>query len=355
MQFNKEFVDKQICEQDTDKTTAMSKEVVSFKELANILGVSRTTVSRVLTGQAQKYRISAKTQARVREAAAHYNVQANQVAKNLKLQKTNTVGLLIPDISNPFFANLALQVELALREAGKMLLLCNTNDDTPTEQATLDLLLARQIDGLLVAPVGTEVAHFNAASKRPIIFIDRYFPEHAIPYVATDNKLGAQMATNYILQRGHQQIVCIQGLPHTTSNQQRVLGFQEAMQQAGHSPAPISGNEFSISNGYQSFQQLLQRNVEFTAVFALSSQIAIGVLEAAKEAGLRVPDDFSLISFDEQPYLKLTDPAITTIQQPIETIGQRATAMLLELIEGQSVDSQLFPPTLIERSSVASI
>ncbi|MEL6655118.1 MAG: LacI family DNA-binding transcriptional regulator [Bacteroidota bacterium] len=338
-----------------DKDKLISKEVISFKELAAILGISRTTVSRVLTGQAQKYRISAKTQAVVRDAAAQYNVQANQVAKNLKLQKTNTVGLLIPDISNPFFANLALQAELALRKADKMLVLCNTNDDTNTEQATLDLLLARQIDGLLVAPVGIEVGHFQAAIGRPMVFIDRYFPDHPVPYAATDNKLGAQMATQYLLEKGHQQIVCIQGLEHTISNQERVRGFQAAMQQAGYEAAPVSGDEFSIANGYRSFQQLLQQKVPFTAVFALSSQIAIGILEAARDAGLRVPEDFSLICFDEQPYLKLTNPPITTIQQPIDTIGQRATAMLLELIAGRSVDNQLFPPSLIERSSVAPL
>lgn len=177
-----------------------------------------------------------------------------------------------------------------------------------------------------------------------------------MPYVSTNNYLGAYQATKYLIDRNHKKITCLQGLTNTTSNIERIRGFNQAL---GDFKIPakyirIIGSDFSLVNGYHSANEVLKKDVP-TAIFALGNQIALGALKAIKEHGLIVPDDISLISFDEQPYLELISPPITTIKQPIEQIGQVATDMLFDLINKKNVKSQLIPATMIERNSVISV
>lgn len=329
---------------------------ITLKELAEKVGVSRTTVSRVISGHADKYRISGATVQRVEHAAEKYGLVPNQVAKNLRLQRTDTIGLMIPDVANPFFANLAKVIEQELRKQGKMIFLCSTNEDTSLENEILAMMLGRQTDGLLVAPVGLDGAHFKSLEHKPVIFIDRYFSDLKIPHVSTDHEQGAFAATRYLLDHGHDRIACIQGLENTISNQDRIRGLRRAMEmQAGTSVVNILGNGFTIDNGFRAMNQLICGAELPSAVFALSNQIAIGALEAIKEHGLRVPEDISLISFDEQPYFKLTSPPITTVKQPVTQIAQQAVNMLMAVIQGNEVASLKIEPQIIERHSVLDL
>lgn len=326
---------------------------ITLKELAEKIGMSRTTVSRVISGNARKYRISEATVKKVEDAVAHYGVLPNQVAQNLRLQRTDTIGLLIPDVANPFFANLASVIERELQKLGKIIFLCSTNEDTTLENEILSMILRRQTDGLLVAPVGLDSAHFKPLEDQPIIFIDRYFADLSIPHTSTDNELGAFRATKYLIDRGHQNIACIQGLVNTISNQDRVKGLKRAMQTyLGVSEVTIKGDAFTIENGFRAMEQLIQMKERPTAVFTLGNQIALGALESIKEYGLRVPDDISLISFDEQPYFKLLDPPITSVKQPVTQIAQNAVSMLMNRIQGNDVSSMKIEPQIIERQSV---
>ena len=326
---------------------------LTLKELAEKIGVSRTTVSRVMAGNAEKYRISKKTVVRVREAAEKYGLAPNQIAQNLRLQKTDTIGLLIPEIANPFFANLAHVAEQELRKAGKMIVLCNSSEDTDLEAELLSMISRRQTDGLLVAPVGLSGAHFKAMEGRPVVFIDRYFPDLDIPHVATDNEEGAYMATSYLIEKGHQHIACIQGLKETVSNQDRVAGYQRALKE--HQVTQTSlvlGDGFTIENGYRSTMELIESNALPTAIFTLNNLIAVGALQALNESGIAVPEKVSLNSFDEQPYFALTSPPVTTVKQPIAQIAREAVARLMDLLGGESVSSLALRPEIIERQSV---
>lgn len=326
---------------------------ITLKELAEKIGLSRTTVSRVMSGNADKYRISAATVKKVKEAAAQYGLVPNQVAKNLRLQRTDTIGLMIPDVANPFFANLASVIERELRKQGKMIFLCSTNEDTALEHEILSMMLGRQTDGLLVAPVGLAGTHFKPLEDKPIIFIDRYFSDLTIPHVSTDNEQGAYAATKYLLDRGHRHIACIQGLVNTVCNQERIQGIRRAMQsQLDISQVNIIGNGFTIENGFRSMEQLIRSDERPSAVFTLSNQIAIGALEAIQENGLRVPEDISLISFDEQPYFKLTATPITTVRQPVTQIAQNAVQMLMEVMQGNEVSSLKIEAQIVKRQSV---
>lgn len=329
---------------------------MTIKELAQELEMSTTTVSRVLTGQEKKYRISEKTAQRVREVASQLDFAPNQIARNLRLQKTNTIGLIIPDISNPFFANLARAVEVELRKHDKMVLLCDTKDETALEQESVSLLMGRKVDGLLVAPVGRESKHLIENTDVPVVLIDRYFENQNIPYVTTDNFFGAYEATSFLIEKGHRNISCIQGITGTTPNSNRVMGYKKAMENHGLSETiKIIGDDYSMKNGYDSTKELMARPDAPTALFALNNQIAMGSMKALKEYGFEIPQDISLIAFDEQPYFELLSPPMTAIKQPMQEIGKVAVKTLFELLEGKKVDHQMLKPSFIERGSVSQL
>ena len=335
----------------------MSSEPVTIKEIAKSLGMSSTTVSRVLNGQSKKYRISARTEQIVRDTALKLDFRPNQVARNLRLQKTNTIGLVIPDISNPFFAKLARAADNELRSQGKFILLSDTHDDTQLEKETISLLLDRKVDGLLIAPVGLEFEHFKSLENIPIVLIDRYFDELNIPYASTDNFEAALKATQYLIRKGHHDIACIQGLTNTKPNKERVRGFYEAVNMSGIAKGGIvlAGSDFSIENGLEVTRELLRQPKVPTAIFALNNQIAIGALKAINDANLRIPADISVISFDDQPYFELTSPPITTVRQPVYDLGTEAVKMLFELMNNNPVKNKLLPGQIIERKSVRAL
>lgn len=331
----------------------MSSKPITIKELAAHLKMSSTTVSRVLNGQAKKYRISDKTVAIVKKYASEYRFQPNQIAQNLRLQKTNTIGLIVPDISNPFFANLARTLSTELRAQNKLILLGDTNDDLDLEKETLQLLAGRKVDGILITPVGINMHHFKPFKHIPTVFIDRYFEKGDIPFSTVDNHLAAYQATSYFLKNNHRQIACIQGLPNSITNKERVAGFQSAVAHYSDDvKTTIIGKDFGLENGYFSLRTLLEKEEIPTAILTFSNQIAIGAMKAIKEAGLIIPHDISLISFDEQPYFQLTAPPITTIQQPITEIAKNAVKMLMDMIAGQKVDNCILRPKLVIRESV---
>lgn len=330
---------------------------MTLKELATELNMSTTTVSRVLNGQEKKYRISARTAQLVRDKASAFGFAPNQIARDLRLRKTNTIGLVIPDISNPFFANLARAVEEALRKSGKMVLLCDTKDAESLEKESLQLLLARKVDGLLVAPVGNHWEHLAAISKVPLVLIDRYFERSKLPYVATDNYMGAYDACLHLIDQGHRSIACIQGLINTSTNTDRLAGFKAALLEKNMivNETLLVGDDYSEQNGFQATQQLLNADPRPTAIFALSNQIAIGALKAIAAAGLRVPEDISLLSYDEQSYFDLLSTPLTAVKQPMVEIGKKAVELLFDLLEGKSSQSHALKPQLIIRSSVKAI
>lgn len=329
---------------------------ISLKELAAKIGVSRTTVSRVMSGHAEKYRISEKTVKLVKEAAELYGLVPNQMAVNLRKQKSDTIGLLVPDLSNPFFANLAHAVEQELRSVGKLMLLSSTNDDTFLEEQTLSLIARRQTDGLIIVPVGIQADHFKSYEDRPVIFMDRYFEDLNIRHVSSDNRSGAFAATQYLIERGHRKISVIQGLPEAISNMDRVAGYQKAMLEAGLADEiRVVGDGFTTQNGFQSVMQMLESSDRPTALFTLNNLIAVGAMGALTQEGLNIPEDISLLSFDEQPYFELTSPPISTIKQPIAQIASRAVEMLIHRLDGKDVESQKIIPEIIERQSVKDL
>jgi LacI family transcriptional regulator len=340
----------------------MKKSTTTLKNIANQAGVSVPTVSRVLNGKSKHNRISKETQDLILKVAKELNYSPNQLARGLRLKRTNTLGYITPDISNPFFSGIARVVEKYARLQGYSIILCDSEENTDIEKESIQLLIDRKIDGLIISPVGQAVEHLKEVYNKniPIVLIDRFFPDLDLPYVTSDNYKGALEATSYLIECGHIRIAYIQGLKNTSPNNERINGFKDAHKNFGIEldESLIVGNSFGEENGYLEMKLLLKRNNRPTAVFAGSNLISLGALKALAEESLKVPDDLSMISFDDQPYSKFLATPMTTVAQSGNQIGQLATKILIDIIETDKqfeLKGILLPTNLIKRNSVKVI
>lgn len=337
----------------------MKKE--TLVSIAERSGCSISTVSRVLSGNAAKYRISQRTVARVTEEVKRCNYTPSLLAKGLRTNRTDTIGLLIPNIENSFFANVAGVVIRESRNYNYKVVVVDTQEDERNEQDGLSALLARRVDGIVAAPCGSNAELFASVQEggMPLVLIDRYLPDAGmLSYVTTDNYRGAVMAAEYLLENGHRRIACIQGTPHSMPVRDRVRGFGDTLRAHGLGDRiVVTGEDFSVQNGYLETKLALAREERPTAIFALSNLILLGVVKAVHESGLRIPDDISVVSFDDNMLFNYLDPAITCIGQPTDEIGTLAVKLLIRAIrEPGAAPSHLhLPPSLVIRRSVRNL
>lgn len=336
----------------------MPAQKVNIVDIARKAGVSISTVSRVLNGKAEQFRISEKSQQKIRETAKKLNYVPNQFAANLKSGKSNTIALLIPSLSNPFFADIASEINAEVRNRGYITIIGDSDENKDIENEELLQLQSRNIEGLVIAPVDQ---HWKGLKKLhdqglPIVCIDRYFENLDIPYVSTDNYEGAIMATKHLLEYGHQNIACIQGA-ESVPNKLRIKGFTDAMIGAGIKDCQIVGDEFSVQNGYRETKLLVQQRERPTAIFALSNTIAIGCIKALREENISVPDDISLITFDDHPFLDYLATPLTCITQPTREICRIAIKYLFFMLGNKEIKMSqvLLKPELKYRKSVKRI
>lgn len=326
--------------------------------LSRRTGFSVSTVSRVLNGKANKYRISEKTVKLITEEANSRNYKPSLLAKGLRTQKTNTIGLLVPGIDNPYFANIASTVISETSRLGYTTVLVDTNGRP--RPRTGRCRIARIAHGRRhhrrAERAGTRRAGIDRPQPHAGVLIDRYFEPTALPYVTTNNYEGGFNATKYLIGFGHRDILCIRGVPHSMPARERERGYLDALREAGlEDRARIAGNDFSIQNGYLETKFELSGSARPTAIFAMSNTILLGTIKAIKESGLRIPDDISVVSFDNYTYLDYLDPAITRVSQRISEMGALAVKILLQRIEGTGNDDAKIQlsPQLIVCNSVA--
>lgn len=339
-----------------------AKAPVTLQDIARKSGVSVSTISRILSGQADRHRISKETEAAVRKLAKEHDFVPNQLARSLRLKKTLTIGLVIPDISNPFFAAIARQVALGTHKQGYSVLLCDSQDSIDQEMESLALLQSRNVEGVVIAPVGKTGEHLRefVHGKLPVVLVDRFFADLPLPYVSSDNVAGAREATEYLISNGHRRIACLQGLKGTSPNELRVQGYQEAL--AKHRlPADnglVLGDSFSEQSGYIETKLLLKRSPDVTAILALSNLNALGAVRALAEEKRRIPEDISIVSFDDPPYAPFLATPMTTVAQSSSEIGEVAVKLLFDQImqPGRHAnDGILLPTALVTRDSVKRI
>lgn len=335
----------------------------SLKDIAVTLGVSESTVSRVLNGVGDKYRIGKGTQQKVLNQASALGYQPNLIARSLRLNKSHTIGLVIPDISNPFFAKIAHSIEQEARSHGYFILLSVSQESTSQEREAINQLIARQIDGLIVSPVGQDQSHLLDLPDNdlPMVLIDRYFKEQKQSFVISDNFHGGFLAAEHLIQYGHRKIACIQGLRHTSPTQDRLAGLVAAhnQYQLPFHESLLLGDNFGLENGYKSMKKLLllSPSERPTAVFAMSNLISLGVLEALHEEGLTIPEDMSVVAFDEHPYSRFLATPMTTVQQDYHQMGVWAVKNLVGLMRHEPTEETkiTIPVQLNKRRSVKRI
>ena len=326
----------------------MKKETLNSLSLST--GYSISTISRVLAGKGKEFRISPTTIHTILQKAEECNYSPNLLAKGLRIERSFSIGLIIPNLSNSYFSNIA---SIILKEAQLFnyhTIIIDTQDNEANERSAINRLTGHHVDGLIVVPTGQDPEFLEEISKKiPLILVDRYFPTSFLPFISTDNYQGAFDATELLISQGHTNILCIQGERASSPNQDRIRGYKDALKKSGlgdrHS---ICGNSFSIQNGYHETQQALLSDIRPSAIFTLSNTILLGSIKAIKEAGLVIPDDISIISFDNEIYLDFFAPAITRINQPTDKIGSLAVRNLMQKIDHKETSNPkiLLPATI---------
>lgn len=314
----------------------MKKETII--SLSQRTGFSVSTVSRVLSGQAADYRISAKTIALIESEAKRCGYTPSLLAKGLRTNRTHTIGLVVPCIGNPYFAMIASVVTAEAKRLGYTIIIVDSVESEADEQAGIRSLLSHKVDGIIVVPCGNDpslLESVNAAT--PVVLIDRHYDNSELSYVCTDNYQGSVEAVRYLVACGHRDILCIRGNLQSSPVKARVKGYLDVLQDAGLAArAMVRGASFSVDNGYLETKLALSSGVRPTAIFAMSNTILLGTIKAVRESGLHVPEDISLVSFDNSSYFDLLDPAITHVSQPINNMGTLAIKILMGKINGQS-------------------
>lgn len=351
---------------------------VTVTDVARAAGVARATAARVLGGYGS---VHAGLQERVREAAAALGYQPNTLARSMATGVTHTIGVVVADIGNPFFAGVVRGIADSARAAGYDTIVVNTDESADREEDAVRVLLGKQIDGLVVASaVGAadDPAHLRAAVERgvPVVAVDRELPALDVDAVVIDNHDIAAAAVWHLAAAGHRRVALAWGpaLPHRPRSLRTLLdasgrdlptsgarlqGWADALTEAGHEPDPalvMTGSQ-TIEGVRRFVTRQLQADDPATAVFATETDAVLGTLAAARDLGLRIPEDLSVVGFDDSPWATVTVPALTMVEQPVRQLGQTAAARLVQRIEGRGAGAartRALRGRLVERDSVAA-
>ncbi len=326
-------------------------------DIARRAGVSQAMVSYVVNGN-EKVKIPDETRQRILAAMTELEYVPNALARGLRSGRTKTIGLIVPDNANPFFAEIARVIESIGFDNGFSVILCNSDYDLAKEDAHVDVLLAKQVDGVIFCSSGGtgEAQQKLRAGKTPLVTIDHDIAGLQTGSVRIDYQLGGQLATRHLLDLGHRRIGCITGPTQFTSSAERLDGYIKTLLEAGLrvDSALIVPGDFRIRGGEDAMLQLLRLPQPPTAVFAFNDLMAIGAMQGARIHGLQVPGDVSIVGFDDIPLAQALYPALTTIAQPISEIARIVMEVFLNQVEARSAkdaDRFVLHPTLVVRDS----
>lgn len=326
--------------------------MVNIRNVAEAAGLSVATVSRVLNGHPS---VSEEARERVLAAVESLGYRPNVVARSLRTHRTGTIGLVIGDILNPYFTELARAVEQQARALGYSVIIGNADERADLEDHHVRGLLERRIDGLLVSPADDRslMTLEAAASHTPMVFVDRWIPGVEVPVVRSDGAEAIRALVAHLHALGHRRIAVITGPAATTTGRERVDAFREALAAYGIAlPEEYVGRgDFQAESGRVATERFLNLPEPPEVVFATDNLMALGALDAIGARGLRVPDDVGLAAFDDIPWFSHTDPPITTIAQPTAELGRAAVRALADLVAGGSASSTVLPARLVVRRS----
>ena len=305
----------------------------TIRDVARLAEVSVATVSKVINKQDS---VRPQLAARVLSAMAALDYHADQVARSLKVRHTQTIGIVIPDITNPFFTDVIRGVESEARASGYSLILADSSEDPALEDANLNMLIARRADGALLAPASDSFILSHLMRRRfPLVLFDRLCPGYKGPAVMTDNFGAAHEATRHLLGLGHRRIAIITGRLELPNAHDRLEGFRHALQEA-RLPLPeeyLRRGNFQLESGYQQGWELMQLPDPPTAVFSCNNKMTLGLMRALYELRLACPEWVSVLGFDDFDWAANFRPRLTTVAQPTLEMGRQAVRMLLDKID----------------------
>jgi DNA-binding LacI/PurR family transcriptional regulator len=310
----------------------------TLKDIAERAGVHSSTVSRVLGGK-ENLLITEETRQRILAVAKELNYQPNHLARAFRLKKTQTIGLIIPDISNPFFSGIAHSIEKASSSAEYNLVVCNTDEKQDKEIHLVHTLLSRGIDGLILAPVQNRYQHIQDLCNKnfPLVLIDRCFENIDTNVVISDNEHAAYQAVVHLAKLGHHRIGFVSGRKNIYTIQQRYSGYKKAVTDyhLEGDTSLTSENGFTSKSGFESTLKLLSIESPPTALLISGNLITVGAMQAIMEKGLLVPDEISIIGFTDFICSPFWIAPLTTITHPLEEMGKKAFATLLERMQAE--------------------
>jgi len=330
----------------------------TVRDVARLAGVSAMTVSRVINGQPG---VSAETRERIEAAIAELDYAPSKVASSLISQKTGLIGMIVPDVSNPFFGPIVRGAETTARRAGFKLLLCNSESDLRLEREYITDLISHRVEGLLIAPVG-DSSRQNLGryvdGNFPIVLLDRLVAGLDCDSVTLDNTDGARQLVTHLIAVGHRRIAFVTDADEVSTGRQRLAGYRMALQDAGlpFDDDLVFHTTTDQMGGYRAAQQVLAIAERPSAIFAVNNMTAVGVMQALRQADITVPGDMALACFDDVQHLAVISPFLTVIDQPAEDMSKAAMQLLLERIggtAGKQARTITFPGKLIVRLSSA--
>jgi LacI family fructose operon transcriptional repressor len=301
-----------------------------IKDVAAEAGVSTATVSRVLS---EKPHVTKEIRARVMAAVEKLNYRPNLVARSLRSQQSNTVGLIVSDVRNPFFTDVSRAVEDSAYNLGYGVLLCNTDESPEKEKIYLQEMHDKRVAGLIFSPTRQTAERLSQLQiDLPMVVIDRTVKDADVDSIVIGNEEAAHRLANHLVENGYRRIAGVFGEFSTTGLERRA-GLVQALREHGLQPTLSIVTQPKIEAGYTATTKLLNSTPTPDAIFASNSLLAAGALQAISEANLKIPEDIALVCFDDSPWTKLVKPAITVIAQPTDEIGQLAMDLLRQRIE----------------------
>jgi DNA-binding LacI/PurR family transcriptional regulator len=330
--------------------------MVGLKDVARVAGVSISTVSRVLTGSPL---VNEETRARVQQAMNALEYRPNRVARRLRRDtaRASLIGLIVPDIQNPFFAELVRGVESIAQKHGYMVFLGNSDEDGAKEKRYIDLMRAESVDGLILPPSTDSAPTVSGLAHRglPVVCVDRRLPKVTLDTVIADNVHGAREAVEHLLRIGHRRIGFVGGRRQLSTSRERQEGYRLALEEHGVEvdETLIREGDSRQSGGRQMAQSLLALPQPPTALLVGNNLMTLGALEAIHAMGLRIPDDVAIVGYDDMPWALALNPPLTAVRQPGFEIGRRGAELLLQRIEDptRSTSLVMLQPELVVRES----
>lgn len=332
---------------------------ISIKDIAQEVGVSTTTVSFVLNGKAKEKRISDELKDKILETAARLNYRPNQVARGLRTGQTHTIGLILEDISNPFFAHLARVVESEADKEGYTVMFSSTENNDAKAASLIYMLQHRQMDGFIIIPTPGLKKEIQAlvTDKKPMVLVDRYFPDLDSSYVTVDNFKGACGGVELLVKKGYRKIALVTLDSMQVQMMERERGYTVTMEKNERKAGPEMILRISYELSYQetvnAIMAFLKKDRSIDGLFFTTNYLGVAGLEAIRNLKKKIPDETGIVCFDDSDLFRLGSPSISVVAQPIRAIGEKAVSVLLQMIRLETHKPQhiVIEPAIVERES----